>query len=162
MRLPDRTEGRPNIENKRLRKHFIETLHPMYLWHGFIYTDDTHPHTHSHTHACAHTHRLWLTDQHVWETLILKMTCSFPFLPEEKRRESGSSNPPLVGVAEMFSISISKVEWMSRTANIKKLKRYIKQKLYNNNNNNNSILYTATWPHCIEKQINDDQLFKLF
>lgn len=55
MRLLDRTEERPDIENKGLRKHFIETSHTHSAFSVMvIYTYETH--TNLITNRLSHTH----------------------------------------------------------------------------------------------------------
>lgn len=67
MRLLDRTEERPDIENKGLRKHFIETSHTHSAFSVMvIYTYEMHTnlitnrlsHTHTHTHLSNRQPRL--------------------------------------------------------------------------------------------------------
>lgn len=54
-RLLDRTEERPNIENKGLRKHFIETSHTHSASSIMvIFTYESH--TNFKTQTLAHTH----------------------------------------------------------------------------------------------------------
>lgn len=106
MRLLDRTEERPDIENKGLRKHFIETSH-THSASSFmvIYTYETH--THFITHRLSHTHTHLSNRQPCLGDPDFMDYSSSLFL--RKKAHKVSSNTSLVGITWVFSSVTSNV-----------------------------------------------------